>query len=98
MRLKKDGYKVIGADWKRQEYFEEKEFCDEFHEVSWGVGGCGTWEGLKLKAIQTKHVCKLNPYYGCGSLEGLKPRPIQTKHIYKLIPYIHMREVGGPKT
>ena len=34
VRLKKDGYKVIGADWKRQEYFEEKEFCDEFHEVS----------------------------------------------------------------
>lgn len=33
MRLKKDGYTVIGADWKRQEYFEEKEFCDEFHEV-----------------------------------------------------------------
>jgi hypothetical protein len=33
VRLKKDGYTVIGADWKRQEYFEEKEFCDEFHEV-----------------------------------------------------------------
>ena len=32
VRLKKDGYTVIGADWKRQEYFEEKEFCDEFHE------------------------------------------------------------------
>ncbi|KAJ1488088.1 hypothetical protein T484DRAFT_1758972 [Baffinella frigidus] len=31
VRLKKDGYKVIGADWKKQEYFEEKEFCDEFH-------------------------------------------------------------------
>jgi hypothetical protein len=38
VRLKKDGYKVIGADWKRQEYFEEKEFCDEFHEV-----GVGAW-------------------------------------------------------
>jgi len=37
VRLKKDGYKVIGADWKRQEYFEEKEFCDEFHEVWVGV-------------------------------------------------------------
>ena len=23
VRLKKDGYKVIGADWKKQEYFEE---------------------------------------------------------------------------
>ena len=23
MRLKKDGYKVISADWKKQEYFEE---------------------------------------------------------------------------
>ena len=34
VRLKKDGYKVIGADWKRQEYFEDNEFCDEFHEVS----------------------------------------------------------------
>ena len=34
VRLKKDGYKVIGADWKRQEYFEDHEFCDEFHEVS----------------------------------------------------------------
>ena len=28
VRLKKDGYKVIGADWKRQEYFEDHEFCD----------------------------------------------------------------------
>lgn len=25
VRLKKDGYKVIGADWKKQEYFEEVE-------------------------------------------------------------------------
>jgi len=33
VRLKKDGYRVIGADWKRQEYFEENEFCDEFHEL-----------------------------------------------------------------
>ncbi|EKX52457.1 hypothetical protein GUITHDRAFT_157063 [Guillardia theta CCMP2712] len=33
VRLKKDGYTVIGADWKKQEYFEEHEFCDEFHEV-----------------------------------------------------------------
>jgi len=33
VRLKKMGCYVIGADWKKQEYFEEKEFCDEFHLV-----------------------------------------------------------------
>ena len=30
VRLKKDGYTVIAADWKRQEYFEEPEFCGAF--------------------------------------------------------------------
>jgi len=30
VRLKKEGYYVIGADWKEQEYFEKSEFCDEF--------------------------------------------------------------------
>lgn len=29
-RLKETGYHVVCADWKQNEYFEEKEFCDEF--------------------------------------------------------------------
>lgn len=29
-RLKADGQYVVAADWKRNEYFEESEFCDEF--------------------------------------------------------------------
>jgi len=29
-RLKKEGHHVVVADWKPNEYFEEKEFCDEF--------------------------------------------------------------------
>ena len=34
VRLKKDGYTVIAADWKRQEYFEEPEFCGVFASLS----------------------------------------------------------------
>jgi GDP-D-mannose 3',5'-epimerase len=30
-RLKEEGHYVIAADWKRNEYFSEKEFCDEFY-------------------------------------------------------------------
>ncbi|KAJ5068868.1 gdp-mannose 35-epimerase [Anaeramoeba ignava] len=30
MFLKKKGYKVRCVDWKRNEYFKEEEFCDEF--------------------------------------------------------------------
>lgn len=30
-RLKEQGHWVRVADWNRNEYFEEKEFCDEFH-------------------------------------------------------------------
>lgn len=29
-RLKEEGAYVVAADWKRNEYFEEAEFCDEF--------------------------------------------------------------------
>eukprot|EP00762_Andalucia_godoyi_P005084 ANDGO_03925.mRNA.1 GDP-mannose 3 len=29
-RLKSEGYYVVAADWNRNEYFDEKEFCDEF--------------------------------------------------------------------
>ena len=50
VRLKKDGYTVIGADWKRQEYFEEKEFCDEFHEVRSAVGCLDTQHALSVFA------------------------------------------------
>jgi GDP-D-mannose 3',5'-epimerase len=32
-RLKNEGHFVVGADWKRNEYFEESEFCNEFHLV-----------------------------------------------------------------
>lgn len=32
-RLKSEGHYVVACDWKRNEYFEEKEFCDEFHVV-----------------------------------------------------------------
>ena len=32
-RLKKEGYYVIAADWKRNEHFNEDEFCDEFHLI-----------------------------------------------------------------
>ena len=32
-RLKSEGYYVVAADWKRHEFWEEKEFCDEFHQV-----------------------------------------------------------------
>jgi len=32
-RLKNEGHHVVVADWKRNEYFEEADFCDEFHLV-----------------------------------------------------------------
>eukprot|EP00465_Bigelowiella_longifila_P015352 CAMPEP_0185281206 /NCGR_PEP_ID=MMETSP1359-20130426/66586_1 /TAXON_ID=552665 /ORGANISM="Bigelowiella longifila, Strain CCMP242" /LENGTH=357 /DNA_ID=CAMNT_0027876615 /DNA_START=32 /DNA_END=1105 /DNA_ORIENTATION=+ len=32
-RLHKEGHHVVCADWKRNEYMEEKEFCSEFHLV-----------------------------------------------------------------
>lgn len=32
-RLKHDGYHVIVADWAENIYFEQHEFCDEFHNV-----------------------------------------------------------------
>ena len=32
-RLKEEGNHVIAADWARNQYFKEKEFCDEFHLV-----------------------------------------------------------------
>mmetsp|Transcript_21555 Transcript_21555/g.36993 ORF Transcript_21555/g.36993 Transcript_21555/m.36993 type:complete len:362 (+) Transcript_21555:107-1192(+) len=32
-RLKKEGHFVRVADWKRNEYMEEKDFCDEFYLV-----------------------------------------------------------------
>jgi len=32
-RLKADGHYVVVADIVRNEYFEEKDFCDEFHQV-----------------------------------------------------------------
>lgn len=32
-RLKAEGHYVVCADWKRCQYFEEKEFCDEFQLV-----------------------------------------------------------------
>jgi GDP-D-mannose 3',5'-epimerase len=33
LRLKKEGHFVRIADWKANEYFNEKEICDEFHKV-----------------------------------------------------------------
>ena len=32
-RLKADGHTVVGADWKRHEYFDQDEICDEFHDL-----------------------------------------------------------------
>jgi GDP-D-mannose 3',5'-epimerase len=32
-RLKAEGHTVVGADWKRHEFFEESEICDVFHLV-----------------------------------------------------------------
>lgn len=32
-RLLKEGHHVVVADWKKNEYFEEKEFCSEFLHV-----------------------------------------------------------------
>lgn len=32
-RLKADGHTVVGADWKRHEYFEQDEICDVFHNL-----------------------------------------------------------------
>ena len=30
-RLKEDGYYVVGADWKKNEFMEENEYCDKFY-------------------------------------------------------------------
>eukprot|EP00197_Chlamydomonas_leiostraca_P002772 CAMPEP_0202857088 /NCGR_PEP_ID=MMETSP1391-20130828/156_1 /ASSEMBLY_ACC=CAM_ASM_000867 /TAXON_ID=1034604 /ORGANISM="Chlamydomonas leiostraca, Strain SAG 11-49" /LENGTH=383 /DNA_ID=CAMNT_0049535847 /DNA_START=234 /DNA_END=1385 /DNA_ORIENTATION=+ len=30
-RLKSEGHHVVACDWKRNEYFQEEDFCDEFH-------------------------------------------------------------------
>jgi GDP-D-mannose 3',5'-epimerase len=32
-RLKNEGHHVVVADWKRNEYFKEEDFCTEFHLV-----------------------------------------------------------------
>jgi len=32
-RLKKEGNHVIVADWQKNQYFKEEEFCDEFHLI-----------------------------------------------------------------
>jgi len=32
-RLKEEGNYVVAADWQRNEYFKEEEFCNEFHLV-----------------------------------------------------------------
>ena len=32
-RLKAEGHYVVACDWKRNSYFAEEEFCDEFHLV-----------------------------------------------------------------
>jgi len=32
-KLLQDGHEVIVADWRRNEYFAEKEFCSKFHQV-----------------------------------------------------------------
>lgn len=32
-RLKEEGHHVVAADWKRNEYMKESEFCDEFLEI-----------------------------------------------------------------
>lgn len=32
-KLKELGHYVVAADWKHNEYFEQHEFCDEFHHV-----------------------------------------------------------------
>eukprot|EP01092_Planopodium_desertum_P002883 TRINITY_DN14669_c0_g2_i1.p1 TRINITY_DN14669_c0_g2~~TRINITY_DN14669_c0_g2_i1.p1 ORF type:complete len:366 (+),score=67.82 TRINITY_DN14669_c0_g2_i1:38-1099(+) len=32
-RLKKEGHHLIVADWKRNEYMKEEDFCHEFHEI-----------------------------------------------------------------
>jgi len=32
-RLKEDGHYIVACDWKRNEHFNEDEFCDEFHLV-----------------------------------------------------------------
>lgn len=40
-RLKRDGNYVVVADWKRNEFMEEPEFCDEFHLVDLrDLGNC----------------------------------------------------------
>ena len=32
-RLKEEGHYVVAVDWKRNEYFKEDEFCNEFLEL-----------------------------------------------------------------
>ncbi|GAX73956.1 hypothetical protein CEUSTIGMA_g1406.t1 [Chlamydomonas eustigma] len=32
-RLKSEGHYIVASDWKRNEHFEEEQFCDEFHLV-----------------------------------------------------------------
>jgi len=32
-KLKEMGHYIVAVDWKKQEYFEEAQFCDEFHLV-----------------------------------------------------------------
>lgn len=32
-RLKNEGHHVVAADWKRNEFMKEEDFCDEFHLV-----------------------------------------------------------------
>lgn len=33
LRLKKEGHFVVVADWKRNTFFKQEEYCDEFHLV-----------------------------------------------------------------
>ena len=53
-RLKSEGHYIVGCDWKRNEHFEEAEFCDEFHLVDLRV-----FENCKTVCTGCQHVFNL---------------------------------------
>ncbi|KAF5830500.1 sugar nucleotide epimerase [Dunaliella salina] len=53
-RLKSEGHYVIACDWKKNEYFKEEVFCDEFHLVDLRV-----FENCKKVVSGCDHVFNL---------------------------------------
>lgn len=91
-RLKEEGHYVVACDWKRNEYFNETEFCNEFHLVDLrSIENClkvvkGVEQVFNLAAdmggmgfIQNNHACIMynNTMISFNMLEAARRNGVQ---------------------